>query len=77
MTELPEGLLAVGAGVGLGSAVDTDVLGQVDGVGEGLGAVGALVGLAFSVVSNRGGRERERERERDLFTYLFLWSMTI
>lgn len=34
MTELPERFLAVGAGVGLGPAVDTDVLGQVAGVGE-------------------------------------------
>ena len=69
MTELPEGLLAVGAGVGLGPAVDADVLGQVAGVGEGLGAVGALVGLALSVVSNRGV---ERERKRERFVYIFV-----
>jgi len=49
VAELPEGLLAVGAGVGFGPAVDADVLGQVAGVGEGLGAVGALVGLGLRV----------------------------
>ena len=49
MTELPECFLAVGAGVGLGPAVDADVLGQVAGVGKRLGAVGALVGLGLSV----------------------------
>ena len=49
MTELPEGFLAVGAGVGLGSAVDADVLGQVAGVGKRLGAVGTLVGLGLRV----------------------------
>ena len=43
--ELAEGLLAVGTVVGLGPRVDTEVLGQVGGVGEGLGAVRALVGL--------------------------------
>ena len=77
MTELPERFLAVGAGVGLGPGVDADVLGQVAGVGEGFGAVGALVWLGLCVVSTkgRGGRweegERERERtkhrERDIF----------
>lgn len=34
VAELPEGLLAVSAGVGLGTAVDADVLGQVAGVGK-------------------------------------------
>lgn len=43
--ELAEGLLAVGTVVGLGPRMDTEVLGQVGGVGEGLGAVRALVGL--------------------------------
>lgn len=36
VTELPERFLTVGAGVGLGPAVDADVLGQVAGVGKGL-----------------------------------------
>ena len=49
MTELPERFLAVGAGVGLGPGVDADVLGQVAGVGEGFGAVGALVWLGLRV----------------------------
>lgn len=64
MTELPECFLAEGAGVGLGSAVDADVLGQVAGVGERFGAVGTLVRFALSVVSNKGmGRWREKKRD--------------
>ena len=54
VTELPECFLAVGAGVRLGPTVDADVLGQVAGVGKRLGAVGALVGLGLSMVSNKG-----------------------
>ena len=74
MTELPECFLAVGAGVGLGPSVDADVLGQVAGVGKRLGAVGTLVGLGLSVVSNTrtGGlrgmeREKQREKQREIF----------
>jgi len=47
--QLAEGLLAVGAVVGLDAQVDAQVLGQVGGVGEGFGAVGALVGLGLCV----------------------------
>ena len=47
--ELPEGLVTVGAVVGLDTQVDAQVLGQVGGVGKGLGAVWALVGLGLSV----------------------------
>lgn len=54
VAELPEGFLAVGAAVGLGPAVDADVLRQVAGVGKGLGAVGTLVGLGLSVVADAG-----------------------
>ena len=71
MAELPECFLAVGAGVGLGPAVDADVLGKVAGVGKRLGAVGTLVGLGLSVVSNTGHQDwrvgggwRERKTER-------------
>ncbi len=76
MTELPECFLAVGAGVGLGPGVDADVLGQVAGVGKRLGAVGTLVGLGLSVVSNTGNqdwrgeeveREKQREKQREIF----------
>lgn len=76
MTELPECFLAVGAGVGLGPGVDADVLGQVAGVGKRLGAVGTLVGLGLSVVSNTGSRdwrgeemerEKQREKQREIF----------
>lgn len=49
MTELSESLLAVGAGVGLGTAVDADVLGQVAGVSEGFGAVWTLVSFHLRV----------------------------
>lgn len=45
VTELSEGLVAVGAGVGFHSSVDADVLGQVAGVGKRLGAVGTFVRL--------------------------------
>lgn len=79
MTELPERFLAVGAGVRLGPAVDADVLGQVAGVGERLGAVGALVGLGLRVglgvdLHVRLAEERHRthpapwqEREENLY----------
>lgn len=49
MTELSESLLAVGAAVGLGTAVDADVLGQVAGVSEGFGAVRTLVSFRLRV----------------------------
>lgn len=74
MTELPECFLAVGTGVGLGPRVDSDVLGQVAGVGKRLGAVGTLVGLGLSVVSNtanrdwrdeESGREKHKKRKRE------------
>jgi len=54
VTELSEGFLAVGAGVGFGPAVDADVLGQVAGVGKRFGAVRTLVRFALCVVSNKG-----------------------
>lgn len=47
--ELAEGLLAVGAVVGLDAQVDAQVLRQVGGVGKGLGAMGALVRLGLGV----------------------------
>lgn len=50
VTELSEGLVAVGAGVGFHSGVDADVLGKVAGVGKRLGAVGTLVWLRLCVV---------------------------
>ena len=50
VTELSEALLAEGAGVGFHPRVDADVLGQVAGVGKGLGAVRALVRFGLCVV---------------------------
>lgn len=47
--QLPEGVLAVGAVVGLDPQVDAQVLGQVGGVGERLGAVGTLVWFGLRV----------------------------
>lgn len=47
--ELPEGVLAVRAVVGLDAQVYAQVLSQVGGVGEGLGAVGTLVRLGLRV----------------------------
>lgn len=47
--QLAEGLLAVRAVVGLHAQVDAQVLGQVRGIGERFGAVGALVGLGLCV----------------------------
>ena len=47
--ELSEGLITVGAVVGLDAQVDAQVLGQVGGVGKGFGAVRALVGLGLCV----------------------------
>ena len=47
--ELAEGVLAVGAVVGLDSQVDAEVLGQVGCVGERFGAVGTLVRLDLCV----------------------------
>lgn len=47
--QLAEALLAVGAAVRLDAQVDAQVLRQVRGVGEGLGAVGALVSLGLCV----------------------------
>ena len=45
------------------------MLGQVAGVGERLGAVGALVGLDLRVVAmTTGGSGQERERERERLT---------
>lgn len=47
--ELAEAFLAVGAAVGFDAQVDAQVLRQVGGVGEGLGAVRALVSLGLCV----------------------------
>lgn len=47
--QLPEGVLAVGAVVGLDAQVDAQVLGQIGGVGERLGAVRTLVGFGLRV----------------------------
>lgn len=47
--QLTEGVLAVGAVVGFDPQVDTQVLGQVGGVGERLGAVGTLVRFGLRV----------------------------
>lgn len=47
--ELPEALLAVGAAVRFDAEVDAQVLRQVRGVSEGLGAVRALVSLGLCV----------------------------
>lgn len=47
--ELPEGVLAVRAVVGLDAQVYAQVLSQVGGVGERLGAVGTLVRLGLRV----------------------------
>ena len=47
--ELAEGFLTEVTTVGLGPRVDTDVLGQVGAVGEGLGTMWALVGLGLGV----------------------------
>lgn len=49
MGELSKGLITVGAVVGLDAQVDAQVLGQVGGVGKGLRAVRALVGLGLCV----------------------------
>lgn len=66
--ELAEGLLAVGTVVGLGPRVDTEVLGQVGGVGEGLGAVRALVrldGLRVHLGVDPAGEERREGGEEE------------
>lgn len=47
--ELAEGFLTVGAVIGLDTQVDAQMLGQVGGVGKGLGAVRALVRLGLCV----------------------------
>lgn len=47
--QLSETLLAVGAAVRFDAQVDAQVLRQVRGVGEGLGAVRALVSLGLCV----------------------------
>lgn len=68
--ELAEGLLAVGTVVGLGPRVDTEVLSQVGGVGEGLGTVRALVGLDGLRVHlgvNPAGEERREGGRRKQF----------
>lgn len=65
VAQLSEGLLAVGAGVGFHSGVDADVLGQVAGVGKGLGAVGTLVRLRLRVIPGprpMGRSERKENR---------------
>lgn len=59
MAELPEGLLAVRAGIGFHSGVDPHVLGQITGVGERLRAVRTLMGFGFSVVSVWKEKQRE------------------
>lgn len=66
VTELSEALLAVGAGVGFHSRVDSDVLGQVAWVGEWLGTMGTLVGLRLGVVPDEEIREGEGERVREM-----------
>lgn len=47
--QLPEGVLAVGAVVGLDPQVDAQMLRQVGGVGERLGTVGTLVRFGLRV----------------------------
>lgn len=65
MWQLTERVLAVGAVVGFDPQVDAQVLGQVGGVGECLGAVGTLVGFGLRVrlwvnLHLRLGEEGER-----------------
>lgn len=65
---MPEGLLAVRAGVGFHPGVDPHVLGQIAGVSERLRAVRTLVGFGFSVVSvqkHKQGKERRKKRGRE------------
>lgn len=76
--ELAEGLLAVGTVVGLGPRVDTEVLSQVGGVGEALGAVRALVGLDGLRVHLRvdpAGEERKEGGEEEAVRYHGLSSL--
>lgn len=66
MAELPEGLLAVRAGVGFHTGVDPHVLGQIAGVRKRLRAVRTLVGFGLSVVTiwkERQGEEKKKEGE--------------
>lgn len=65
VAQLPECVLAEGAAVRLGPGVNAQVLGQVAGVGKGLGAVRTLVGLALSVVSNEEHQNGEGETQRN------------
>lgn len=61
---MPEGLLAVRAGVGFHPGVDPHVLGQITGVRKRLRAVRTLMGLGFSVVTVWKEKQGEEEKKK-------------